>query len=62
MVAPEQLSVTEGAVHDATAPQIPALAFTEILEGHEVITGAWASTTVTVKEHVAVLPAGSVAV
>ena len=61
MVAPEQLSVTPGTVQEAVAVQA-APAFTEMLVGQPVITGLVASTTVTVKAQVAVLPAPSVAV
>ena len=61
MVAPEQLSVTVGAVQEATAVHA-APAFTEMLVGQATITGGVASTTVTVKEQVLVRPAPSVAV
>ena len=61
MVAPEQLSVTVGTVQVAVAVQA-APAFTVMLDGQPAITGFVASTTVTVKEQVAVLPAPSVAV
>jgi hypothetical protein len=56
----EQLSVAVG-LKATTAPQLPASVFTVMFEGH-VITGNWLSTTVTVNEHVVVLPAASVAV
>ena len=61
MEAPEQLSVTVGAVHVATAVQEPP-AFTVMLLGHATMVGAVTSTTVTVKEQVLVSPAPSVAV
>ena len=61
IVAPLQLSLTVGAVQLAVAVQA-APAFTEILLGQPTTVGAVTSTTVTVKEHVAVLPAASVAV
>ena len=61
MEAPEQLSVTVGAVQVATALQEPP-AFTLMLLGHATMVGAVASTTVTVKEQVLVSPAPSVAV
>ena len=61
MEAPEQLSLTVGAVQVATALQeAPALRL--ILLGHAAVTGAVLSTTVTVNEHVLVLPTASVAV
>ena len=61
MEAPEQLSLTEGAVQVAIALQ-EAPAKRLILLGHAAITGAVLSVTVTVKEQVLVLPAASVAV
>jgi hypothetical protein len=61
-VPPLQLSVKVGAIQLTTASQDEAFAFTVMLEGQPVITGAVLSTTVTVKEHVAVFPAASVAV
>ena len=61
MVAPVQLSVTVGAVQVAVAVQA-APWFTLMLAGQPVISGLVASTTVTVKEQVTVLPAPSVAV
>jgi hypothetical protein len=48
IVAPEQLSLTVGAVHEATAVQA-APAFTLMLLGHAAITGTVTSCTVTVK-------------
>ena len=61
MEAPEQLSLTVGAVQVVTALQ-EAPAKRLILLGQSAITGAVLSTTVTVKEQVLVLPAASVAV
>ena len=61
MVAPEQLSVTVGAVQVAVAVQAGP-AFKLMLLGHATITGGVTSTTVTVKEQEAVRPAASVAV
>ena len=61
IVAPVQLSVNVGAVQLTTALQ-EALAFTVIFAGHPLITGGVISFTVTMNEHVAVLPAASVAV
>ena len=61
MEAPEQLSLTVGAVQVATALQeAPALRLMSL--GQPAITGAVLSATVTVKEQVLVLPAASVAV
>jgi hypothetical protein len=60
-VPPLQLSVNVGAVQVATASHDP-FAFRVMLEGHPLITGAVLSTTVTLKEHVAIFPAASVAV
>jgi len=52
---PPQLSETVGAVQLTVAWQ-EAFALTVIFEGHPDITGLMASLTVTLKEHVAVLP------
>jgi hypothetical protein len=60
MLAPLQLSVAVGTAQEATAVQA-APAFTVMVAG-QLIVGALASTTVTVKEQVLVLPAASVAV
>ena len=64
IVAPGQLSLTVGAVQLTTAPHAPAsIATGPILAGQPAITGACASgLIVTVKLHVAVNPAASVAV
>lgn len=53
-----QLSVAVGGVQVTFVPQVPtvASAFTVMVEGHPVITGLELSTTVTVNEHVDVLP------
>ena len=61
MEAPEQLSVTVGAVQVATALQ-EAPAFTLMLLGQPTMVGAVTSSTVTEKEHELVSPAPSVAV
>ena len=61
MDPPAQLSVNVGGVQLTTASQ-DALALTVMFVGHPLMTGAVLSTTVTLKEHVAVLPAASVAV
>jgi hypothetical protein len=60
-VPPLQLSVNVGAVQVATASH-DAFALTVMFAGQPEITGAVLSTTVTVKEHVAIFPAASVAV
>ena len=56
----EQLSVAV-ASKVTNAVQVPAAVLAEMFDG-QVIAGAWLSTTVTVKEHVAVFPPASVAV
>ena len=56
---PEQLSVPTGAVYVTTALHWPEVALVLTLAGH-VIAGAWLSTTVTVKLHVAVVPLDAV--
>jgi FkbM family methyltransferase len=56
----EQLSEAVAA-NVTTAVQAPLAVFAVMFDG-QVIEGAWLSTTVTVKVHVAVLPAASVAV
>ena len=60
-VPPVQLSVNVGAVQFTTALQ-EAFAFTVIFAGHPLITGGVISFTVTINEHVVVLPEASVAV
>ena len=60
-VPPVQLSVKVGAVQFAIAPQV-VFELTVISAGHPLITGGVVSVTVTVNEHVAVLPTASVAV
>lgn len=60
--ASPQLSVADGAVHDAVALQEPEPADTVMSAGHPLMAGARASTTVTVALHVAALPAPSVTV
>ena len=60
-VPPAQLSVSVGAVQFTTAWQ-DAGALTVILAGQFEITGFDVSCTVTLKEHVEVFPAASVAV
>jgi hypothetical protein len=60
-----QLSVTVGAVHVAVCEQLDELAsllFIVMFDGTLLITGLVLSTTVTVNDAVAVLPAASVAV
>jgi hypothetical protein len=59
-VADPQLSVAVAA-KVTTAVQVPAAVLAEMFDG-QVIAGAWLSSTVTVKEQVAVFPAASVAV
>ncbi len=61
MIVAEQLSVTVAAAYVTVAAHWPPAAFTLTLPG-QVIAGAWLSTTVTVKEQVAVLPVPSVTV
>ena len=61
VTVPPQLSDVVGAAQLATAWQ-DALAVTRILEGQPVMTGFVLSWTVTLNEHVEVLPAASVAV
>ena len=61
MEAPEQLSVTVGAVQFATALQEPP-AFTVMLLGHATMVGTCVSFTVTVKLQLAVLLNRSVTV
>jgi hypothetical protein len=61
MVTPEQLSVTVGAVQEATAVQEPP-AERLMFAGQPEITGALTSITVTVKVHCAELPMASIAV
>jgi hypothetical protein len=58
---PAQLSDTVGAVQLTVAWQ-EALAFIVMFEGHPVITGSVSSSTITLKEHVDMFPAASVAV
>src|SRR5690606_40733380 len=58
----EQLSDAVGAVHVTTAPHELASVLNVISVGQSAITGTSVSTTVTSNEHVAVLPAPSVAV
>src|SRR5690606_40568457 len=58
----EQLSDAVGAVHVTTAPHVLASVINVISVGQFAITGTSVSTTVTSNEHVAVLPAPSVAV
>ena len=60
-VPPVQLSVKVGAVQFTIALQ-DAVAFTVMFAGQPLITGGVISFTVTMNEHVAVLPAASVAV
>jgi hypothetical protein len=60
-VPPLQLSVNVGAVQVATASHDP-FAFTVMFAGQLEITGGVLSTTVIVKEHVAIFPTASVAV
>jgi hypothetical protein len=60
-VAPPQLSETVGAFQLTRASQF-AFALAVIFVGHPDIVGAMLSTTVTLKEQVAIFPAASVAV
>lgn len=60
-VVTAQLSVPTGGVKFTTAAQVPAAAFTLMLEGH-AMTGEILSVTVTLKEQVAVVPEPVVAV
>jgi hypothetical protein len=60
-VAPLQLSLIVGAVQVTTAWQ-EAFAFTVIFEGQPEMTGFVTSATITLKVHVDVFPAPSVAV
>jgi hypothetical protein len=48
-VAPGQLSVTVGSIHEIIAPQTPMSLFTLILEGQPLIMGKEASVTKTTK-------------
>ena len=57
-----QLSSVVGAVHVATAPQMPASLLRLIVVGMPAIVGSSASDTVTVKDEVVTLPAPSVEV
>jgi len=61
VTVPPQLSETVGAVHVPIAWQ-EAFAGRTIFDGHPLITGFVLSWTITLKEHVDVLPAPSVAV
>ena len=56
-----QLSVAVGAIQVTLFAQIPGVLSTKIFEGHDVNTGAFVSFTLTVNEHVAILPAASAA-
>ena len=60
-VVTPQLSAKVGDVQFTTAWQL-AFALTVLFEGHPEIVGAMLSITVTLKEHVAIFPAASVAV
>lgn len=62
METPGQLSLADGATQFTTAPQIPVVLLTKIFTGHDVNTGNSLSVTVTVKEHMLLLPLASVAV
>lgn len=57
-----QLSLAVGAVQVTTFPQVPAVTLVTILLGIPEMVGRIPSVMVTVKELVAVLPEGSVAV
>ena len=54
----EQLSVAVGGIQDTAVPQVIKI----ISEGQPAITGVLISTTVTLNEHVPMLPFASVAV
>jgi hypothetical protein len=62
IIVPGQLSVAEGAIQFTIALHKPGSFVTVMFNGHEVKVGNWLSITVTVKEHVEVFPAASVAV
>ncbi len=59
---PAQLSVAVGATQLTTAPHMPGVLVVVTFIGHDVNTGNSLSVTVTVNEHMAVLPLASVAV
>jgi hypothetical protein len=61
IVAPLQLSVKVGAIQLTTAWQ-EAFALTVMSDGQPEMTGLVASCTITLKEHVEIFPAASVAV
>ena len=62
LTTPAQLSRAVGAVQVTTAPHLSASVPWAMSAGQPLITGAWLSTTVTVKVHGVLLPCASVAV
>lgn len=62
MAMPGQLSVATGGSQLTVAPHDPGVLKVVMFNGHEVKTGISTSLTFTVNEHMAVLPAASVAV